>query len=83
MDLQLSKWLRANKISLNAKKTELLIFRSKQRKINYDIKVKINGKKLIPVNHIKYLGLYIDSHLDWSFHTNILSTKLSRALGML
>ena len=45
--------------------------------------MKINGKKLIPVNYIKYLGLYIDCHLDWSFHTNILSTKLSRAVGIL
>ena len=80
---QLTKWLRANKISLNTKKTELLIFCSKQRKISYDIKVKINGKKLIPVNHIKYLGVYIDCHLDWTFHTNILSTKLSRAVGIL
>ena len=32
---------------------------------------------------MKYLGLYIDNNLDWSFHTSILSSKLSRAAGML
>ena len=51
--------------------------------IDYDIKVKIDGKKLIPSRFIKYLGLYIDCHLDWSIHVNVLSSKLSRATGML
>ena len=84
LDLKiLSKWLRANKISLNAKKTELIIFRSKQKVINYDIKIKLDGKMLIPTNFVKYIGLYIDCHLDWSFHTKILSSKLSRAVGLL
>ena len=78
----LSKWMRTNKISLNTKKTELIIFRSKQKVIKYDIKIKLNGKRLIPTNCIKYLGLYIDCHLDWSNHIKILSTKLSRAVGM-
>ena len=60
----LSKWLMANKISLNTSKTELIIFRSKWKKIDYDIKIKMNGKKLIPSPFVKYLGLYIDCHLD-------------------
>ena len=84
IDLRLlSKWLRANKISLNAKKTELIIFRSVRKIIDYDIKIKIDGKKLIPSNHIKYLGVYIDCHLNWYVPTDVLSSKLSRAVGML
>ena len=79
----LSKWLKSNKISLNAKKTELMIFESKWRKNNFEYKIKIDGKKLIPSSYIKYLGLYIDKHLDWSFHSDIISSKLSRAVGML
>ena len=69
LDLRfLTKWLRANKIALNKTKTELVIFRSKWKKISYDINVKINGRKIIPSTSLKYLGLYIDQHLDWSVH---------------
>ena len=42
---QLCKWLRANKISLNVSKTELLIFRHPLNKVNYGLKIKMNGKK--------------------------------------
>ena len=79
----LCKWLKSNKISLNASKTELLVFRHPNKEVNYNLKIKIDGKRLLPSNYVKYLGLYIDSHLKWNYHTDILAPKLSRALGML
>ena len=46
-----SRWLRLNKLSLNAGKTELIFFRSKQHELNYDdISIKFNGVKLTPVD---------------------------------
>ena len=84
LDLRnLSKWLKSNKISLNASKTELLIFRHPNKLINYDLKIKIDGNKLKPSKFVKYLGLLIDSHLKWDHHTDLLASKLSRAIGML
>ena len=64
----LCTWLRANKISLNASKTELIIFRDPRKKITYSMKIKINGKKLTPYSSVKYLGIYIDEHLNWNTH---------------
>ena len=32
---------------------------------------------------MKYLGIFIDSHLNCNFHIDQLSTKFSRAVGML
>ena len=80
---QLCKWLRANKISLNCSKTELIIFRHPNKQINYELKIKINGKKLLPSNFVKYLGIILDPHLNWSHQADSLSTKLTRAAGML
>ena len=80
---QLCRWLKANKISLNCNKTELILFRHPNKPINYDLKVKINGKKLLTSNYVKYLGIILDSHLNWSYHADSLSTKLTRAAGML
>ena len=73
-----------NKLSLNAAKTELIIFRSNRHPINYsDISIKFNGHKLTPVSQVKYLGMYIDEHLSWDCHVAELAKKLSRANGVL
>ena len=47
------------------------------------ISIKFNNKKLYPVDHIKYLGMYIDKYLSWNIHLQHLSKKLSRACGIL
>jgi hypothetical protein len=47
------------------------------------LKIKIDGKRLIPSRFVKYLGVYIDSHLTWKAHEMELHPKLSRAIGML
>ena len=64
-------------------KTELLIFRHPNKKIDFDFRLKIDGKRLISNKYVKYLGVLIDEHLNWTFHLNVLCTKLSRANGML
>ena len=72
------KWLRLNRLSLNAGKTELIFFHSMRRTLNYDnLSIKLNGVKLTPVDHVKYLGMYIDKYLSWDFHIHELSKKLS------
>ena len=81
-----STWLRLNKLSLNRDKTEFIFFRSIRNTLNHDnisIKFEVEDKKLIPVDHVKYLGMYIDKHLSWNFHILQLSKKLSRANGIL
>ena len=78
------KWLRLNKLSLNATKTELTFFRSHRHSLNYDnIHIKMAGVKLIPVEYIKCLGMYIDVFLDWNIHITELRKKLGRANGIL
>ena len=81
---RVSTWLRLNKLSLNADKTELIFFHSKQHTLSYDsLSIKFNYTKLTPVDNVKYLGMYIDKHLSWNFHIFQLSKKLSRANGIL
>ena len=79
----LVSWLKANKISLNASKTEILIFRHPNKPINYDLKIKLDGKRIYPSKFVKYLGILIDPHLSWNYHSKMLAPKLSRAVGML
>ena len=79
----LYSWLLANKISLNAAKTELIFFRKPSQMKIHLTRIKINGKKLHPTSNIKYLGIYLDEFLDGSAHCLQLQTKLQRSNGMI
>ena len=95
LDLKyICKWLKANKISLNASKNKVLIFRHQNKPVMYrknledklsmwNNTIKIDGKKIEPSTHVKYLGIFIDSFLNWNFQIDELSTKLFCAVGML
>ena len=72
----LVNWLNANKISLNIKKTEMVIFKSNQKKFEGDLKIKLCGKRLYHTESIKYLGVKIDTSLSWQYHVNDLSIKI-------
>ena len=79
----LLNWLNANKISLNVNKTEMVVFRSKQKKFEGDSKIKLCGKRLYPTESVKYLGVQIDTNLSWKYHVDDLSIKSNRANALL
>ena len=79
----LANWLNANKISLNVKKTEMIIFKSKQKKLRGELKIKLCGKRLYPTESVKKLGVTIATNLTWQHHVNDLSIKLNRANALL
>ena len=84
LDLKsLSHWLSANKISLNAGKTEYIIFKHALKLFNYNFRLFIIGKRIFPSNCIKYLGVLIDSDLSWKSQINSTAVKLKRANGAL
>ena len=70
-------------MQLNASKTEMLIFCYPNKTLNYDLKINLDGKRLYLSRYVKYLGILIDSHLNWSYHVELLAPKLSPAIGML
>ena len=80
---RLTHWLDSNMISLNCTKTELIYFRKKRSANPTTNKIKLNGKRLIPTDHIKYLGVYLDETLSGFAHYDILSKKLHIANSML
>ena len=73
----LLNWLNAKKISLNISKTELIIFESRMKKVDFDLKLKLNGKRIYPTKSVKYLGIKIDESLTWNEHINDLAIKLT------
>ena len=79
----LTTWLNANRISLNASKTQFVIFRSKSKPLTCSPFLKLVGKKIFPSSSVKYLGVRLDKHLNWKPHISDIASKLQRANGML
>ena len=57
----------------------MVIFKSKRKKFESDLKVKLCSKRLYPTKSSKYLGVKIDTNLSWQYHDNDLPIKLNRA----
>ena len=74
----------ANKLKLNASKTQLVCFRKKGQ--NFDpqnIPVKIDNQSLNFTDHVTFLGLILDEHLTWENHCNNVANKIARTCGVL
>ena len=76
LETDLNTDLKANRLSLNIKKSKLIIFHSKSKKVDFtSFSIKLEGSKLKPSKYVKYLGMYIDENLSWSTHINELNKK--------
>ena len=82
-------WLTCNKLTLNIKKSNFVIFHPRQKKPNYKPQINIydNEKnKSIPLDnreYIKYLGILIDQNLSWKVHIDNIVTKASKLIGLI
>ena len=59
------------------------MFHPYQKKLNHSMKIEIDGKKRNEHKSVKYLGILTDCHLNWKEHTQQLSKKISRGIGVL
>ena len=71
---KISDWLIANRLSLNIKNSNFVIFRPRQKILNYQVNLKVfdhHTNSYISLERkkfIKYLGVLIDEDLSWSHH---------------
>ena len=60
----------------------MVFFKSKQKKFQGDLKIKLSGKRLYPTESVKYLGVKIHTNLIWQY-VDDLSVILNRANALL
>ena len=78
----LSRWFKLNKLSLNIKKTNYMLFRT-CNKLDNDLNISIDGIKLNPVTKTKFLGVIINSTLTWNDHIAMIKSKISKNIGII
>jgi hypothetical protein len=80
-----ASYLAANKLSLNAKKTKLILFHTSQRPNKNDIVInlKINDIPIERVASTKFLGVIIDQHFSWRSHIQETCIKVGRMIAVI
>ena len=82
-------WLTSNKLTLNTKKSNFVLFHPYQKKVSYYPNIKIfdsdvnRNVNLESKEYVKYLGIIIDKNLLWKFHIDVIATKISKTVGLI
>ena len=71
-----------NRLALNVGKTNFVIFRAK-KKIYHNVTLILNRKAIEQKDHVKYLGVLMDEHLNWKKQIANVTKKISRGVGIL
>ena len=78
----ITEWLKVNKLSLNIKKTQFMVFaRRKVTLTNIDIKIDIQCITETTIS--KFLGTYIDNNLNGKPHFSYIASKIAREIGII
>ena len=80
--LKVYEWLGANKLSLNVAKTKFMVFHTSNRLVRYP-NLLINGRPIVRVTQLNFLGLILQANMSWSMHTDHISLKVSKAIGII
>ena len=75
--------MKSNKLSVNISKTNYVIFRPRQRKLNINLCLRYDNQTLIQKQCIKFLGVYIDENLSWKIHINNICKKIAKSVGII
>ena len=79
----LVKWVSCNGLSLNIKKTNYMIFSHKNGEHEYTFEPKIDNIKIEEKKSARFLGVILDTKLNWTQHIHAVKTKMSRYIGIM
>ena len=80
----INQWMQSYRLSLTIEKTNYMIFSHPHKKIfDQSIELYLNGDSVSRVNDITFLGVIIDENMSWRPHTEYISTKVSKTIGIL
>lgn len=76
------RWLIDNRLKLNLQKTNYIVFKQKNVKME-TIRIQIGSEVINEVTNTKYLGLILDNTLNWKMHLEHIKTKIIPMIGQL
>jgi hypothetical protein len=81
----LSHWFACNKLAINYKKTNCMFFGKKTLALKHNLafNFQLDSHVLSIVDTVKFLGIYLDSNLNWHTHTTYIADKISKNTGLI
>lgn len=80
----ISTWFACNKLTLNRDKTKYVVLRSRYAKCDtIGMQIHLVGGTIEQLDNIKYLGVLLDSNLNWRPHISSICMKLASACSLL
>ncbi|XP_075162787.1 uncharacterized protein LOC142235420 [Haematobia irritans] len=79
----LFEFARINGLLINPSKTKVVRFRPHSTAINHEFRVVIDGRAIEETNHVKYLGIVLQSNMSWDLHIDDVKRKIAPAIGIL
>ena len=77
-------WLLYNRLTINAKKSNTILFKGFGQRINCRLKdIELGGEKIAYTQSYKYLGVWLDSHFKFDIHIKKVSRDVSFRLSKL
>ena len=70
-----SLWMKSDKLSVNIKKTNYVIFKPKQKVIHMSSSVLFDNVPLKQLTEVKFLGVYLDEALTWKSRIGYICEK--------
>ena len=80
---KISDWLQSNKLSLNIKKSNYIIFKPRQKRQVYNLALTINNNTIDRVKEVCFLGVILDENLTWKAHVSYIARKISKSIGII
>ena len=79
------EWLKINKLSLNIKKTKLMVFHTKNKDMSLinKLSLKINKIEISRVKAFNFLGIVLNETLTWSDHTTHIANKINPVIAQI
>ena len=74
--LNISDWFKANRLTLNVNKSSCMLFK-KNNKIE-TVQLTFQSIKIPQCTRVKFLGVWLDENLDWTYHCNTVLSKIKR-----
>ena len=80
---KLHNWCNANKLTINPSKSNAILISPKLYTQITNVNITVDNSPITISKNAKYLGVMIDSKLNFQNHSKIIKGKLSRGVGIL
>lgn len=82
--IKIANWFNVNKLALNLEKTHYVHFHTNKTPLGDNLEsIQINETVIVHKPIIKFLGIYLDQHLDWKYFYKELANKLAKNLNII